>query len=382
MSKLKNKFAFSEITGALGDLGTTLPIAFALIVINGFPPERIFFLWGIVYILSGWFYKVPISVQPLKAMAVIAIANEYSADMLSSTAFFYGILLIILSSTGAIKWLQKWFSDALVKGIQMGIGLILAKKAVVLVWEKGLILNLSESSLLLNFTIFVTVILAIWVLQFKRKIQIILPLCVIGIIVVLYFGVNQDFSQYLGRVVLFTKPNVSLLLNSFVLLMLPQLPLTLGNAVYAASDSCHILWKEQSERVNPTRLGTSIGLSNVAIGLMGGFPICHGAGGIGAHAQFGGKTGGTTIIIGSILVIIAIIPSASIFLFLIPVPILAALLLFDSLRMVSFVKNLLQTTEMIVAVTVGIIAFATRNLFIALVIGFILEWIIKRKSDS
>ncbi len=75
-----------------------------------------------MYILTGWLYKVPVSVQPLKAMAVIAISSGISIEMLSGTSFFYGILLIVLSLTGAIRWLQKWFSPALVKGIQLGIG--------------------------------------------------------------------------------------------------------------------------------------------------------------------------------------------------------------------------------------------------------------------
>ncbi|MCH6574106.1 MAG: putative sulfate/molybdate transporter, partial [Bacteroidetes bacterium] len=130
-----------------------LPLAFALVVFNGFGISRLFLLWGVMYILTGWLYKVPVSVQPLKAMAVIAISSGISIEMLSGTSFFYGILLIVLSLTGAIRWLQKWFSPALVKGIQLGIGLILAQKAIEMVIEKGFLLFGEPGSMQINFLI-------------------------------------------------------------------------------------------------------------------------------------------------------------------------------------------------------------------------------------
>ena len=155
--------------------------------------------------------------------------------------------------------------------------------------------------------------------------------------------------------------------------MIPQLPLTLGNAVFAASDTCHSLWGEQARRVNPTRLGLSIGFSNIFIGLLGGFPICHGAGGIGAHAQFGGKTGGTTIILGCVLVASVFIGSASTFLFYIPIPILGAMLLFNAWKMMVLIQSLKTKKELFLAITVGTLSFLTRNLFVALMVGFLVE---------
>ena len=116
-----------------------------------------------------------------------------------------------------------------------------------------------------------------------------------------------------------------------------------------------------------------MGLSNVVIGFLGGFPICHGAGGIGAHAQFGGKTGGTTIILGLLFVLLAIIPNTSGLLFLIPIPVLAALLLFDSVRMMMFMKKLSNITEVVIAIIVGSVALISNNLTIALMIGLSFE---------
>ena len=151
------------------------------------------------------------------------------------------------------------------------------------------------------------------------------------------------------------------------------MPLTLGNAVYAANDICHTLWNDRAEKVSAPKLGFSIGLSDTIIGLLGGFPVCHGAGGMAAHAQFGAKTGKATIIIGSIFIFLALAGFSS-FLFFIPVPLLAAMLLFDSYRMSMLVKKVKDNIQLVTALLVGIISFATKNLSIALAVGIIFEF--------
>lgn len=371
--KLKNSFGISEWSGAMGDLGTMLPLAFALVVFNGYPPERIFSLWGITYFISGYFYKVPVSVQPLKAMSVIAIAHGFSLNFLTSTAVIYGLLLIILSATGILKWLQKWFSPALVKGIQLGIGLILAQKALKLVIDNGLMLHFKSYSIAVNTALMLAVILILWLFQFRKKFPAVLMLIGGSILLVAVFlpGFKPDVPA--GSPFELSVPDFSIWLDALVLLIIPQLPLTLGNAIFAADDSCHTLWKDQAERVNPTRLGLSIGISDALIGTLGGFPICHGAGGMGAHAQFGGKTGGTTMILGGILIIVGLISPLAAFLFLIPIPILGSLLLFDSIRMITFVRKLGAYPEIVTAAIVGLVSFFTSNLSIALAAGLAAE---------
>ena len=126
-------------------------------------------------------------------------------------------------------------------------------------------------------------------------------------------------------------------------------------------------------RSTPKRLALSIGLSDVLIGLFGGFPICHGAGGMAAHARFGAKTGGAVIIIGVTFILLSIIPQAATILFYIPVPLLGALLLFNSWQMMILFYRLERKREIAVAVVVGLISFFTHNLTLALIAGFLLE---------
>ncbi len=372
MEKLKNRFGLSEWSASIGDLGTLLPLAFALVAYNGFSISRIFLLFGIMYIVNGVIYKVPVSVQPLKAMSIIAISLGLPVDMLAGTAFFYGLLLVLLSLTGAVKYLQKVFSPALVKGIQLGIGLILTEKAMLLIFEKGLFLYTEPDSLAANIAMLITLILVIGFFQLKTKIPMALILVFLSIVVLKIAGF-AEYQTPQGAFLEFSLPSVSLLADALILLIIPQLPLTLGNAMFAAADSCHSFWGNRANRVTPTRLGLSIGFGNMLIGLFGGFPMCHGAGGIAAYKQFGGKTGGTVIIIGLLLILFALVSPLSALIFLIPVPLLSTMLLFDSWRMITVIKKLALRFDVIVAITVGIISFATRNLTIALVAGLILE---------
>ena len=372
-SSIRNRFGLSEWSGAVGDLGTLLPLIFALVIYNEYPVSRILLLAGIVYILTGWIFKVPVSVQPLKAMAVIALAHGFSIDFLSTTAFFYGFLLILLSITGIITWLQNWISVAIIRGIQLGIGLILAQKAIELVLDKGFLMFNPNNGLIVNLCIFLIVFSVILYFQHKTNIPIALIMIALSIPVILFFyKIPTDFVSD-SNLFNINVPDTSFLLNGLIYLIIPQLPLTLGNAIFAASESCHSLWGNQAKRVSPSRLGLSIGISDLFIGLFGGFPVCHGAGGIAAHAQFGGKTGGTTIIIGMILVITAILKPLTGILFLIPVPILGAMLLFDSWRMIMLFRKSTYKIEIGIALIVGIISFLTRNLALALVIGILLE---------
>lgn len=371
-----NHFTWSEFGGAIGDLGTTLPLAFALVISNGFPAARIFLLWGIVYIITGWYYKVPVSVQPLKAMSVIAITAGFSAGMLSTAAVLYGVLFIILSSTGLIKWLQQWFSQAIVRGIQLGIGLLLAKKALALIYQKTLFLNgaLPAGNWILLMALGTLGILIAGKYLFKTPIALVVILS--SIIASLFFGIRPGLEAAAGSAAQLSIPNWGQWWNILILLMIPQLPLTLGNAVYAANDACHEFWGKQSQKVTAPKLAASIGLSDVLIGLLGGFPICHGAGGIAAHNRFGGKTGGTTIILGIAFVSLALIGHLSTFLFLIPIPILGTLLIFDSWAMIVLVRHLADLPKVVTAVTVGAMSLATHNLTIALIAGLVVERIV------
>ncbi len=371
-----------ELSGAVGDLGITLPLAFALVVSNGFPASRIFLLWGIIYVLTGWYYRVPVSVQPLKAMAVIAISAGFTSAQLASTAFFFGALFLGLARLGVIRWLERLFTPALVQGVQLGIGLILAQKAILLIRENGFFLGGEHGSGSLVIAVTVSVLAILMLSQFVLNRPAAVIMLAAGLVVGILIGPDLGAAVPSGSALAFTVPDWSSFSGMLVLLILPQLPLTIGNAVFAASDTCRHYWPTRAERSTPTALATSIGLANVGIGLLGGFPICHGAGGIAAHARFGGKTGLTTMFLGAAFIVVAVFGDWSRFLFLIPVPVLGALLLLTSWALIRLCWRLRGGSEWAVALMVGVVSFGSRNLTVALVAGIILERILAWRTTK
>lgn len=108
--------------------------------------------------------------------------------------------------------------------------------------------------------------------------------------------------------------------------MLPQLPLTLGNAVIAITEENNRLFPDRP--VTEQRVSKSTGLMNMFSGIFGGVPMCHGAGGMAGHVRFGARTGGAPVILGVMLLALALFFSGSIdvLLRLFPVPMLGAIL--------------------------------------------------------
>jgi MFS superfamily molybdate transporter len=77
----------------------------------------------------------------------------------------------------------------------------------------------------------------------------------------------------------------TLTLNDFlvgaVFLALPQVSLTLGNAIIAIIEENNLLFPHR--RVNESKISASTGLINLLGANLGGVPMCHGAGGIASH---------------------------------------------------------------------------------------------------
>ena len=68
------RFDRMELVGSLGDLGTMLPLAVGMIVLNQMHATNVLVTVGLFYILSGLYFGVPVAVQPMKVIAAYAIA--------------------------------------------------------------------------------------------------------------------------------------------------------------------------------------------------------------------------------------------------------------------------------------------------------------------
>ena len=122
-----------EFAGSLADLGTLLPLLIGLIVINGLNPTSVLFMIGIFYILSGTYYRIPVSVQPMKIIAAYAIAMGMSQVEISASTIIIGVILLVLGITKLIRLIGKYIPHIVVRGVQFGVGSILIYKGISLV---------------------------------------------------------------------------------------------------------------------------------------------------------------------------------------------------------------------------------------------------------
>lgn len=156
------RFDRVEFAGSLGDLGTLIPLAIGLVTINGLSFSAVFLWVGLFYLVSGFYYKLPIPVQPLKLVSAIAIAfpekDIVGRDIGHWSSF--GGALIILAFTGLIDQLARLFTKPIVRGIQLGLGLILMIKGIEFINRPELLLN--NSDITTSLGVFQSIRCSVW----------------------------------------------------------------------------------------------------------------------------------------------------------------------------------------------------------------------------
>lgn len=115
----------SEISGSLGDLGTFLPIAIALAINGTVSLSSTLVFSGIYNIITGLFFGIPLPVQPMKAIAAVAIARSFSNGTIAAAGLFVSACVLVFSITGLLHWFNNVIPIPVIKGIQVGAGLSL-----------------------------------------------------------------------------------------------------------------------------------------------------------------------------------------------------------------------------------------------------------------
>jgi len=383
------RFDRIEFAGSLGDLGTLIPLSVAMILVTGLSVTPVLCMIGIFYILSGLYYRLPIPVQPLKLVAAIAIAcpEKVSIPIIAAAGILFGLILLFLAFTGFIDWLAKFFTKPVVRGIQMGLGFILMTKGLDLVVRPELFASKSISPFLcpaisMNTAIGIAGFLIALLLLSNRRFPAALVIVVSGIIIGFLYGSLENIDFSLGRTA--TRiywPAADHYLTALALLIIPQLPLTLGNAVMGTADTCTSLFGKDphAKRATYKALATSMGVTNVFAGFLGAMPMCHGAGGLAAHHRFGARTGGSNMMIGIIFLIIALAfgKTGISLLLTIPNAILGILLLYAGIELALLVRDVSEKDDLFISLLIAAIGFSTTNMGIAFVAGILVMRLIR-----
>ena len=124
---MSERFRFDrmELAGSLGDLGTLLPIAIAMVLFNGLEPMGLFLSIGIFYIAAGLYFGITVPVQPMKVIGAYAIATAMSAEQIAASTLLMGALLLLIGLTGTIEVIRKLTPKSVIRGVQLSTGALL-----------------------------------------------------------------------------------------------------------------------------------------------------------------------------------------------------------------------------------------------------------------
>lgn len=365
------RFNRHELAGAFADVGVLVPIATALIVKNGLSATAVLLPAGLLYLLAAYLYRLPVPVQPLKAFGAIAIAKGLGADDVAAGALLMGVMFIVLGRSGLVDRAAKIFPKAIVRGIQLTVGLLFLKVAWGMVTDPPKSFDDSDAAAIWLLPAAIVVLVLAFALR-RHAISLVLVGVALGVALArvggdLEFGPSALQLPSLDSATMWTALTV---------LVLPQAPLTFANSCVAMSDAARSYFGEQAARVRPGRLATTLGAANVFAGAIGGMPVCHGAGGMTAHYAFGARTAGAPIAIGATLVVLALGAGAGMATLLsaFPLAILAGMLAAAGVLHVWLLADLRGRWAWTVALTVGAVGIFA-NIALGLVVGLALWWL-------
>lgn len=288
-ARLGGRPVAGDLSGAVGDLGVLVPLVAALVVVNGLDVAAVLVTAGAAVLAAGVAFGVPWPVQPLKAMTAIAVAQQLPADTVHAGGLLLGATLLALTATGAAGRLARWFTRPVIRALQFGVGVLLVRTALRLAASPPALfadVRVPVGGLWLAAATAVLVAVA----SARRWHSAAIGILVIGTAAT----VLSTGAPVLGPVgpvgFSLAVPDLALLPTAFVVLVLPQLPLTFGNAVVGVSDLAHERFGARAHRVTPASVARSAGLANIASALVGGLPLCHGSSGFSAHVRLGART--------------------------------------------------------------------------------------------
>jgi sulfate permease, SulP family len=368
-----------DVAGAFGDIGVLFPIAIALITLNHLNPTAVFLAAGLTYILAGWYFRIPISVQPLKAVAAIALATGLSPSAIASAGVLMGILLAIIAATNTAALLAKLFTLPIVRGIQLGLGFVLAREGFRLIFGHQSILALSNGASVAGWEIALGAAILLLVSHDSTRYPAALVLLAVGVALGLLAQWGKMPQFVWGPLPLnFLHPRSEEFWRVLPLLVIPQFALTFGNSIVASENTAQILYGRQARRVTVRALSMSIALVNLASGMIQGAPMCHGSGGITAHYKFGARTPKSSYIIGGLCILLAFFGRAAIgVLHLIPIAILGVFLIYVGVQHAAYLRDIVKRAPLLlIAVCVGAASLLTTNLMWGFLTGFVLQGIL------
>jgi sulfate permease, SulP family len=348
-----------------------VPIAVALIVGNGLSATAVLLPAGLLYVAAALVYRLPVPVQPLKAFGAIAIAEGLGSDEIAAGALLMGAVFLVAGRLGLLDLAARAFPRALIRGVQLTVGLLFLKIAWGLVTDPPRLF--AEYALAPGWALPLGAAVFAAALALRRYA---VSLVLVGGGAVVMLALAADEAALGPSALALPHLDAATFATALTVLVIPQAPLSFANSCLATADAARTYFGDRGAAVHPGRLATTFGTANLAVGAISGMPVCHGAGGMTAHYSFGARTGGAPLMMGGALVAVAVGAGAGLGALLpaFPLPLLAGLLATAGLLHIGLLRDLRGGRNWALALLVGGIGFGV-NLAWALVIGLVLWWV-------
>jgi len=363
------EFNLRELAGSMGDFGTLFPLAIGYIVVNGLNPAGFLVMMGLTNIVTGIVYGLPMPIEPMKVLAVMAIAQGWSPSMIYASGFSMGVIWLFLAATNLIGWMSKITPKSVVWGIQITLGILLATQAIEMLSTWWLLGILS--------------LVVVLVFRQNRYAPAAIVLILLGVGISLFNGTFQQISLPVLTLPPLTKFTLKEVWQTLLLGGFAQIPLTVTNATIATAALIKTYWPDKP--VSERKLSLNQGLMNLILPFFGGMPMCHGAGGLAGQYYYGARTGGTNIIEGGIEVTLGLFFASSVIgLFtMFPTAIIGAMMFLVGVELTKFVKNIRPNKDLLPMGTTVIVALLSNMAFgflAGLAVYHLIRFLIRRKG--
>jgi SulP family sulfate permease len=393
------RFNRMEFAGSLGDLGTILPLAIGMILINGINPLGLFLGVGLFYVFSGLYFKVTSPVEPMKVIGAYAVATGITASQIQASSLLIFLFLIVIGGTGIITLIGKYIPKPVIRGVQLSTGVLLVTQGIKLMLGASkfqALRNAAEPYLSIQSLGPVPLgliiggilgVLTLLLLENKR-----MPAAIVvvgaGILTGILLGTREGLQHIqlgfnLPDLLPYGFPSSGDFTFALLVLVLPQVPMTLGNAVMANADLSIQYFPQDGKRVTYRALCISMALANLMSFFLGGMPMCHGAGGLASRYRFGARTGGSNLIVGTLFILLALFLGEHFMgiIYLIPMAALGVLLIFAGAQLSLTVLDMKTRKEMFIPVLIVGITLAS-NLAAGFLVGTALAYALKSEKFS
>ena len=329
MTRGRNAYNVRELAGAFGDLGTFIPFLVGYLTVSKMDPVGVLVAFGMFKIFAGLYFRTPVPIQPMKAIGTAAITHPgvIAPGAILASGLFTGAFWLLMGVTGAVTWIARLTSRSIVHGLVLGLGLSLMLEGVKLMDGDWL---LAAAAMTLTFA-----------LLSHERIPAMLVLLVFGAAAAL--AREPGILAELARIsVQPRRPHFAIgglswedVATGVLVLGLPQVALTLGNAIVATVEENNALFPDRPITVRTVAIDH--GVMNLVGASIGGVPMCHGAGGMAGHVRFGARTGGSLVMLGVLVLFTGLFlgDSVATLFKLFPASLLGVILLFGGLELAT-----------------------------------------------